>query len=104
MSSADTHTQNGGHAHTPKGDYGEKRKLIFYKEGGKKTKVGSVTGTWYASWEPYTITRSGDRVPDRQMRAPGNEMRKEAKSSQKVLTVGPKRVLGSLLFAQICKK
>ena len=40
-------------------DYGEKRKLIFYKEGGKKTKVGSVTGTWCASWEPYNHTKRG---------------------------------------------
>ena len=42
-----------------KGDYGEKRKLIFYKEDGKKTKVGSVTGTWCASWEPYNHTKRG---------------------------------------------
>ena len=40
-------------------DYGEKRKLIFYKEGGKKTKVGSVTGTWCASWEPKDHTKRG---------------------------------------------
>ena len=46
-------------ATTPKGDYGEKRKLIFYKEDGKKTKVGSVTGTWCASWEPKDHTKRG---------------------------------------------
>ena len=53
-------------ATTPKVDYGEKRKLTFYKEDGKKTKVGSVTGTWCASWEPkdHTKRRLGAGPPD----------------------------------------
>ena len=50
---------NSSTATTPKGDYKDKRKLTFHKEDGKKTKFGTITDTWAASWEPKDHTKRG---------------------------------------------
>ena len=50
---------NSSTATTPKGDYKDKRKLTIHKEDGKKTKFGTITDTWAASWEPKDHTKRG---------------------------------------------
>ena len=42
-----------GSSATQKGDYKDKRKLTFHKENGKKTKFGTITDTYAATWEEH---------------------------------------------------